>query len=103
MGEAPPLPFLPAERHGKEIVALALCYVDDPHEGKTLIEALRGFGTVLGEHMGVQPYIAWQQAFDPLLVKGGVNYWKSHNFYANQRRRYRCYYRIRGQITVTSL
>jgi hypothetical protein len=28
----------------------------------------------------VQPYTAWQQAFDPLLTKGARNYWKSHNF-----------------------
>ncbi len=41
---------------------------------------LRKFGTVLGEHVGVQPYVAWQQAFDPLLTPGARNYWKSHNF-----------------------
>lgn len=78
--QAPPLPFLPEDVHGKEMVALALCYVGDPDEGERLIEPLRGFGTVLGEHIGVQPYVAWQQAFDPLLVKGARNYWKSHNF-----------------------
>ncbi|USV55811.1 FAD-binding oxidoreductase [Aeromonas encheleia] len=78
--KAPPLPFLPEEVHGKEMVALALCYAGDPKEGERLIEPLRGFGTVLGEHIGVQPYVAWQQAFDPLLSKGARNYWKSHNF-----------------------
>lgn len=78
--KAPPLPFLPEDVHGKEIVALALCYAGDPKEGERLIEPLRGFGTVLGEHIGVQPYVAWQQAFDPLLSKGARNYWKSHNF-----------------------
>lgn len=78
--KAPPLPFLPAEAHGKEMVALALCYAGDPKEGEKLIAPLRGFGTVLGEHVGVQPYVAWQQAFDPLLTKGARNYWKSHNF-----------------------
>ncbi|MDF2776630.1 MAG: FAD-binding oxidoreductase [Enterobacteriaceae bacterium] len=77
---APPLPFLPEEVHGKEMVALALCYAGDPKEGEKLIAPLREFGTVLGEHIGVQPYVAWQQAFDPLLVKGARNYWKSHNF-----------------------
>ncbi len=41
---------------------------------------LRNFGTTLGEHVGVQPYSAWQQAFDPLLTHGARNYWKSHNF-----------------------
>lgn len=78
--KAPPLPFLPAEVHGKEIVALALCYAGDPSLGKKLIEPLRRFGTAHGEHIGVQPYMAWQQAFDPLLTRGARNYWKSHNF-----------------------
>ncbi|MDU4841108.1 MAG: FAD-binding oxidoreductase [Leclercia adecarboxylata] len=78
--KAPPLPFLPVEVHGREMIALALCYVGDPEEGERIIAPLREFGTVLGEHVGVQPYTAWQQAFDPLLAKGARNYWKSHNF-----------------------
>ncbi|MGB8342671.1 MAG: FAD-binding oxidoreductase [Chthoniobacterales bacterium] len=78
--KAPPLPFLPADVHGKEMVALAVCYAGDPSEGEKLIDPLRGFGTALGEHIGVQPFVAWQQAFDPLLAKGARNYWKSHNF-----------------------
>jgi FAD/FMN-containing dehydrogenase len=78
--KAPPLPFLPNDVHGKEIVALAVFYVGDPTEGEKLIKPLRGFGTALGEHIGVQPYTAWQQAFDPLLTPGVRNYWKSHNF-----------------------
>ena len=78
--QAPPLPFLPAEAHGQGMVALALCYAGDPKQGEALIEPLRGFGTPLGEHVGVQPYTAWQQAFDPLLAPGARNYWKSHNF-----------------------
>lgn len=78
--KAPPLPFLPPQVHGQEIVALALCYAGDPAAGAKLIAPLRGFGTLLGEHVGVQPYTAWQQAFDPLLTPGARNYWKSHNF-----------------------
>jgi FAD/FMN-containing dehydrogenase len=78
--EAPPLPFLPPEVHGKPVVVLALLYAGDPTEGERLIEPLRSFGTVLGAHTGVQPYAAWQQAFDPLLTPGARNYWKSHNF-----------------------
>lgn len=78
--KAPPLPFLPADVHGKEIVALAVCYAGDPAAGEPLIAPLRRFGKAHGEHIGVQPYTAWQQAFDPLLTKGARNYWKSHNF-----------------------
>jgi len=77
--KAPPLPFLPENVHGKEMVALALCYAGDPAKGEKLIEPLRGFGTAHGEHIGVQPFSAWQQAFDPLLTPGARNYWKSHN------------------------
>ena len=62
------------------MIALALIYAGDPKEGEKLIEPLRKFGTPLGEAVGVQPYVAWQQAFDPLLAPGARNYWKSHNF-----------------------
>jgi FAD/FMN-containing dehydrogenase len=77
--KAPPLPFLPAEVHGKDIIALALIYAGDPKLGEPLIKPLHKFGTPLGEHVGVQPYVAWQQIFDPLLTAGARNYWKSHN------------------------
>ncbi|MEP7206618.1 MAG: FAD-binding oxidoreductase [Casimicrobiaceae bacterium] len=78
--KAPPLPFLPVEFHGTEVVVLAVFYLGDPAEGEKLIEPLRKFGKVLGEHVGVQPFVAWQQVFDPLLTPGARNYWKSHNF-----------------------
>lgn len=78
--QAPPLPFLPEKYHGSKIVALALLYAGDPKRGAELIEPLRHFGTPLGEHVGVQPFVAWQQTFDPLLAPGARNYWKSHNF-----------------------
>jgi FAD/FMN-containing dehydrogenase len=78
--QAPPLPFLPAEVHGKNVVILALFYPGPVEEGMRLIAPLRGFGNALGEHIGEMPYEAWQQAFDPLLTPGERNYWKSHNF-----------------------
>ena len=78
--KAPPLPFLPPAVHGTEMVALAILYAGDPKNGEPLVQPLRKFGKPLGEHIGVQPYTAWQQAFDPLLTPGARNYWKSHNF-----------------------
>ncbi len=77
---APPLPFLPPAVHGQGIVALAVLYAGDPHQGEPLLAPLRTFGAPLGAHVGVQPYVAWQQTFDPLLAAGARNYWKSHNF-----------------------
>lgn len=78
--QAPPLPFLPPQVHGKEVVAFAVFYAGDVTTGERLIESVRGFGTPHGEHVGSQPYVAWQRAFDPLLTPGARNYWKSHNF-----------------------
>lgn len=78
--QAPPLPFLPVSVHGQKIVAFAFAYFGSEREGRKLIAPLQTFGTVLGAHVGRQPYAAWQQAFDPLLIPGARNYWKSHNF-----------------------
>jgi len=78
--KAPPLPFLPAEVHGKEIVVFAIFYAGDPAKGEKLIAPIRNFAKILGEHVGSQPYVMWQRAFDPLLTPGFRNYWKSHNF-----------------------
>jgi len=78
--QAPPLPFLPAEVHGKEIVAFAVCYTGEENESKRALEPLRALGEPIADVIGMQPYAAWQTAFDPLLTPGAYNYWKSHNF-----------------------
>ena len=80
MRQAPPLPFLPEDVHGKEVAVLAICYIGPLAEGERLIQPLRSFGTPYGEHIGAQPYVEWQKAFDPLLTPGFRNYWKSRNF-----------------------
>jgi FAD/FMN-containing dehydrogenase len=78
--QAPPLPFLPENVHGQEVVVLPIFYAGVVAEGQKLVERLRTFGDVLGEHIDAQPYTQWQKAFDPLLAAGARNYWKSHNF-----------------------
>jgi FAD/FMN-containing dehydrogenase len=78
--KAPPLPFLPESVHGKEVVVLPVFYSGAVAEAEKLIAPVRAFGTALGEHIGAQPYVQWQKAFDPLLTPGARNYWKSHNF-----------------------
>lgn len=80
MRRAPPLPFLPPEVHGTEVLAFAVCHGGDPTSGQRALAAVRGLGTPVGEHVGMQPYTAWQKALDPLLAWGARNYWKTHNF-----------------------
>ena len=78
--KAPPLPFLPENVHGKEVILLPIFYAGKAAEAEKLIAPIRAFGNLHGEHVGAQPYVSWQKAFDPLLGTGARNYWKSHNF-----------------------
>jgi FAD/FMN-containing dehydrogenase len=80
MRRAPPLPFLPAEWHGKEIVVLAMCYCGDVEKGKAATAELRAIGRPIADVVAPMPFAAWQQAFDPLLTPGARNYWKSQDF-----------------------
>jgi FAD/FMN-containing dehydrogenase len=80
MRKAPPLPFLPPEWHGKEILALAMCYAGDIAEGERIAKPLRDFGKPIADIVGPMPYTAWQTVLDPLLTPGARNYWKSHDF-----------------------
>jgi FAD/FMN-containing dehydrogenase len=80
--KAPPLPFLPEAVHGENIVALAVFSPLGLDAALPMIAPIRGFGQVLGEHVGPIPYAVWEQIFDPLLAPGARNYWKSHNLTA---------------------
>lgn len=78
--KAPPLPFLSAEWHGKEIVVLAMCWSGELEDGARVLAPLREFGRPLADVVAPQPFAAWQTILDPLLTPGMRNYWKSHDF-----------------------
>jgi FAD/FMN-containing dehydrogenase len=80
MRKAPPLPFLPPEWHGREILALAVCYSGSIEDGLRVAQPLRSFGAPIADVIAPHPYAAWQQILDPLLTPGARNYWKSHDF-----------------------
>jgi FAD/FMN-containing dehydrogenase len=80
--KAPPLPFLPPDIHGKEVVVFAFCHTGGPGAGQRAVAPLMALGEPHGAHLGPTPLVAWQTAFDPLLTPGARNYWKSHNFNA---------------------
>jgi FAD/FMN-containing dehydrogenase len=80
MRQAPPLPAIPAEYHGKEILVLALCYSGAMEDGERLAKPLREFGRPVADMVGVVPYTEWQKVLDPLLAKGARNYWKTNEF-----------------------
>ncbi|HTP51863.1 MAG TPA: FAD-binding oxidoreductase [Anaeromyxobacteraceae bacterium] len=80
MRKAPPLPFLPKEVHGKEVVVLAVCYAGDLEKGRKAVAPLQALGKPIADVVGPSPFAGWQTAFDPLLTPGARNYWKSHDF-----------------------
>jgi FAD/FMN-containing dehydrogenase len=77
--KAPPLPFLPTEVHGKEVVIIAAVYAGDIKEGEKVFESLRRFGNPIKDVIAPTLFASWQKAFDPLLTSGARNYWKSNN------------------------
>jgi FAD/FMN-containing dehydrogenase len=77
---APPLPFLPAQWHGKGILVLAACYAGDLKEGERVARPLRSFGKPIADIISPMPFTAWETVLDPLLTPGMRNYWKTHDF-----------------------
>ena len=80
MRKAPPLPFLPPEYHGKEILVFAVCYTGDLEQGRKAVAPLRALGKPIADVIAPTPFVAWQTILDPLLAPGARNYWKSHSF-----------------------
>jgi len=78
MRKAPPLPFIPAAWHGREVVILAMCFIGETG-GEKALAPLRALGKPVAEHVGPAPFVGWQAAFDGLLTPGARNYWKSHD------------------------
>jgi len=78
--KAPPLPFLPPEWHGREILVLAMCYSGAIADGERIARPLRSFGHPIADVVAPHPFTAWQAILDPLLTPGMRNYWKSHDF-----------------------
>src|SRR5258705_7061230 len=76
--QAPPLPFLPPEWHGREIVGFAVCAIGDKAAAEKAGAPVRAIGKPIADVIGPSPFAGWQQAFDPLLTPGDRKYWKSN-------------------------
>jgi FAD/FMN-containing dehydrogenase len=74
---AQPLPFLPAEVHGKPIVMVGACYAGPPQEGIDVVRPLKEFGSPIVDLLEPKPYLALQSMFDPFVPHGWHRYWKS--------------------------
>ena len=74
---APPVPFLPEEHHGKQIVAVIFCHSGDHGEAEALLKPLRDVATPIADLGGPIPYVGLQSMLDPLFPKGGRYYMRA--------------------------
>ena len=74
---APPLPFIPEERHGDTFVIMVACWSGPVAEGERALKPIREVAPVVAEFVGPMPYPALNSAFDGLVPPGLQHYWKA--------------------------
>ncbi|MGW6985661.1 FAD-binding oxidoreductase [Streptomyces sp. NPDC054932] len=75
---APPLPFIPEDRHGDTFALIVACWSGPLDEGERAVQTFRDFAPVVAEHVGPMPYPALNSAFDALVPPGLQHYWKAN-------------------------
>ncbi|HVR28471.1 MAG TPA: FAD-binding oxidoreductase [Thermoanaerobaculia bacterium] len=76
--KAAPLPFLPAEWHGKPVCAVIACWSGAIERGEKAVAPLRRLGPVAGAFIDRMPYPQINTLFDELLPAGLRQYWKGN-------------------------
>jgi FAD/FMN-containing dehydrogenase len=74
---APPLPFIPENRHGDVFCAMVVCWTGPPDQAAKVFAPFRDAATVVAEHVGPMPYPTLNSLFDGLVPPGLQHYWKS--------------------------
>ena len=74
---APPLPFIPEDRHGDTLCAIVVCWTGPPSEAEKAFAPLRNAAPIVAEWVGPMPYPALNGAFDGLVPPGLQHYWKA--------------------------
>ena len=75
---APPLPFIPENRHGDTFVAMVACWSGPLDKGEKMLKPFHDVAPVVAEFVGPMPYPALNSAFDGLVPPGLQHYWKAN-------------------------
>jgi FAD/FMN-containing dehydrogenase len=75
---APPLEFIPEDRHGEPFLAFVACWAGPVEQGEAALKPLMELAPVVAEHVGPMPYPALNSAFDALVPPGLQHYWKAN-------------------------
>lgn len=73
---APPLPFIPENRHGDTFCAAVVHWAGPLDKAEKALKPFRDLAPIVAEHVGPLPYPALNGAFDALFPKGQRAYWK---------------------------
>ena len=73
---APPLPFIPENRHGDVLGIVVVCWSGPLEDADRVLRPLRDLAPRVAEAVGPMPYPAINSAFDALLPPGLREYWK---------------------------
>jgi FAD/FMN-containing dehydrogenase len=75
---APPLPFIPEDRHGEPLALMVACWAGPLDEGEKALKPFHEVAPVVAEMVGPMPYPALNSAFDALYPAGLQHYWKAN-------------------------
>ncbi|MFZ0215124.1 MAG: FAD-binding oxidoreductase [Candidatus Dormiibacterota bacterium] len=76
---APPLPFIPENRHGDTLALIVGCWSGALAEGEKQFRAFHEVAPVVAEMVGPMPYPGLNSAFDALYPAGQLqHYWKAN-------------------------
>ena len=75
---APPLPFIPEDRHGDTLIAMVACWSGAPEKGERALEPIREIAPTVAEFVDTMPYAAINGLFDALVPPGLQHYWKAN-------------------------
>jgi len=75
---APPLPFIPEDRHGEPFLVFVTCWAGPIEKGEAALKPLHEVAPVLADGVGPMPYPALNSAFDALVPPGMQHYWKAN-------------------------
>src|SRR6478736_6392481 len=73
---APPLPFIPENRHGDTLCLVVVHWAGPLDQADQVLKPFRDVAPIVADGAGVLPYPALNGAFDALYPKGLRAYWK---------------------------
>lgn len=74
---APPLPFIPENRHGDHMALVVVHWAGPLDEAEAVLKPFREVAPIVADGTGPLPYPALNAAFDAIFPKGIHAYWKA--------------------------